>query len=429
MKLPASFGPTDAPERLFVEGVAVTAGSREVELTLSLAAGATVVEDRVRLSVVRVDLDVDSDRDGAVDDLEDEADVRLAELRTPRLDQVRSVHLFDEIKPGQTVFWGGPGEVDLAADVTSRVNIRGNSTLGVEGLFFRYTEPRAYGGAFADGYDGLLDLELEVIAADGQLVGADKVRLRVAPFVVLPNTQDALEMWGRDSSLDDFRAANQDTVVLQPYYTGGDQWTQDHIVLRLPRSKLTTDGMRDNTPTWPQDNLLGKDVGLFRFQNTHLIDGLNSGDSGGNIELAPPTADWPLGRIVVGDTMGPRLFRFFQDQQIQAPIMINTDWLTVGHVDEIIAFVPDGDRWSVVAADPELAMKLIAPLEDDAVFFAEGRTSAGMGLIAGDASSATRLVDKSGTDFRQPDWEYARYVRIYEGKGAGQVARISGRGG
>jgi hypothetical protein len=127
--------------------------------------------------------------------------------------------------------------------------------------------------------------------------------------------------------------------------------------------------------------------------------------------------------------MGPRLFRFFQDQQIQAPIMINTDWLTVGHVDEIIAFVPDGDRWSVVAADPELAMKLIAPLEDDAVFFAEGRTSAGMGLIAGDASSATRLVDKSGTDFRQPDWEYARYVRIYEGKGAGQVARISGRGG
>ena len=91
---------------------------------------------------------------------------------------------------------------------------------------------------------------------------------------------------------------------MNSYYTGGDQWTQDHIeigythapgkpkthiVLRLPRSKLTTEKIEDDTPTWPKSNLIGPNIGLFRFENFQIHDGLNAGDFGGNIEVIPPT--------------------------------------------------------------------------------------------------------------------------------------------
>ena len=463
------------------------------------------------LSAVRVDLDVDTDRDGAVDDVLDEpgegvwsADrgamfmvnldkddggrygrpdaidfdvngapvsedfvidgprdaldltelvVRLegiepghiesAVLRAPSLDHVKGVHLFDAIEPGRRSFWGGPGERSVSADLTGRLASGGETTLGVEGLFFRYTEPMAYGGTFEQGYPGELELELTVTGHGGVPLGSDRVLLRVAPFVVLPNTQEAVEMWGRDSSLADFRPFIQDTVALHTYHTGGDQWTQDHVeigfthapgrpkthvVLQLPRARLTTDGTEDDTPEWPRERLLAPDVGLFRFWNFHIDDGPSAGDFGGNIELMPPTARWPLGRILVGDTMSPKLLRFLEDQGLQSPFQIGVDWLRVGHVDEVLAFVPGSDGWTLVVADPVQARALLEPLAPNAVFFARGRVTSGLDLKASAGSTGTDLVDSLGKDFRRPEWESMKYVRIYEGTGAGQVARIASRG-
>ena len=282
-------------------------------------------------SAVRVDLDVDTDRDGVVDDHLDEAgedawtpsrgamfmvnldnddasrdgrpdaidfDVRgapvaedftidgprdaldLAELvvriegagpehvesavlSVPSLDHVKGVHLFDAIEAGRTSFWGGPGERSTSVDLEGRLSGGAHTTLGIEGLFFRYTEPMAYGGTFEDGYSGELELELTVTGVGGVLLGSDRVLLRVAPLVLLPNTQDAVEMWGRDSSLADFRPFIHDTVALHSYHTGGDQWTQDHVeigythapgrprthvVLRLPRARLTTSSISPLPP-------------------------------------------------------------------------------------------------------------------------------------------------------------------------------------
>ncbi len=369
----------------------------------------------------------------------DAGGVESAILRAPSLDHIKGVHVFDAIEPGRRSFWGGPGERSTAIDLTDRLAPGGETTLGVEGLFFRYTQPMAYGGVFEHGYSGELDLELVVTGPGGVALGADRVKLRVAPLALLPNTQDAVEMWGRDSSIEDFRPAIQDTVALYSYHTGGDQWTQDHvevgythapgrpkthIALRLPRARLTTDGIKDDTPEWPRERLLGPDAGLFRFWNFHLDDGLNAGDFGGNIEVMPPTQAWPLGRIVVGDTISPKLMRFLEDQAAQAPFSINVGWLRVGHVDEALAFVPDGSGWMLAAAEPAQARALMKPLPPDAVFFARGWTSAGEGLAASPESSPTELVDSDGADFTRPEWELARYVRIYEGAGAGQVGRI-----
>ncbi len=462
-------------------------------------------------SAVRVDLDVDTDRDGLVDDDLDEAgedawttdrgamfvvnldnddggrdgspdaidfDVKgapvsedftidgprdaldLAELvvriegvepghiesavlSVLSLDHARGVHLFDAIEAGRESFWGGPGERLESVDLKNRLTAGGQTTLGIEGLFFRYTEPMAYGGTFEDGYSGELELRLTVTGVGGVPLGSDGVLLRVAPLVLLPNTQEAVEMWGRDSSLADFRPFIQDAVALNTYHTGGDQWTQDHVeigfthapgrpkthvVLQLPRARLTTDGIEDDTPEWPREHLLAPDVGLFRFWNFHIDDGPSAGDLGGNIEVVPPTAGWPLGRILVGDTISPRLLRFLDDQQVQSPFLVGVDWLRVGHVDEALAIVPGGDGWTLVVADPAQARALLEPLPPDAVFFARGRAAGGLGLTASTGGSDIELVDSDGTDFSRPEWDSMKYVRIYEGTGAGQVAKIAFRG-
>ena len=463
------------------------------------------------LSAVRVDLDVDTDRDGMVDDDLDEAgedawthergaifmvnldnddggrdgrpdaidfDVRgapvsedftidgrrdaldLAELvvrlegvepghiesavlSVPSLDQVKGVHIFAAIEPGRKSFWGGPGERSKSIDLADHLAPGGQTTLGIEGLFFRYTQPMAYGGTFEQGYSGELELELTVTGAGGVPLGSDRVMLRVAPLVLLPNTQEAVEMWGKDSSLADFRPFIQDTVALNTYHTGGDQWTQDHVeigfthapgrpkthvVLQLPRARMTTGGTEDDTPEWPRERLLGPDVGLFRFWNFHVDDGPSAGDLGGNIELMPPTARWPLGRILVGDTISPKLLRFLDDQGLQDPFQIGVEWLRVGHVDEALAIVPGEEGWTLVVADPTQARSLLEPLAPDAVFFSRGRSAGGLELEASAGSSETELMDSQGTDFRRPEWDSMKYVRIYGGTGAGQVARIASRG-
>ena len=462
-------------------------------------------------SAVRVDLDVDTDRDGSVDDDLDEAgedawtsargamfmvnldnddgsrdgrpdaidfDVRGAPvsedfvidgprdaldltelvvriegaepghiesvvLSVPSLDHAKGIHLFDAIEAGRESFWGGPGERSAAVDLDGRLSGGAHTTLGIEGLFFRYTEPMAYGGTFEQGYSGDLELELTVTGVGGVPLGSDRVLLRVAPLVLLPNTQDAVEMWGKDSSLADFRPFIQDTVALHTYHTGGDQWTQDHVeigythapgrprthvVLRLPRARLTTGGIEDDTPAWPGAHLLAPDVGLFRFWNFHVDDGPSAGDLGGNIEVVPPTAGWPLGRILVGDTISPKLLRFLDDQGVQSPFQIGVDWLRVGHVDEALAIVPGEDGWTLVVADPAQARSLLEPLPPDAVFFSRGRAADGLGLTATAGGSDINLVDSEGIDFRLPEWDSMKYVRIYEGTGAGQVARIASRG-
>ena len=239
-------------------------------------------------SAVRIDLDVDTDRDGVVDDDLDEAgedawtptrgaifmvnldnddasrdgrpdaidfDVRgapvsedftidgprdaldmtelvvrikgvepghveSAMLSVPSLDHVKAVHLFDAIEPGRESFWGGPTERSASTDLADRLAAGGQTTLGIEGLFFRYTEPMAYGGTFERGYAGELELELTVTGVGGVPLGSDRVMLRVAPLVLLPNTQEAVEMWGSDSSLADFRPFIQDTVALNTYQHG-----------------------------------------------------------------------------------------------------------------------------------------------------------------------------------------------------------------
>ena len=94
---------------------------------------------------------------------------------------------------------------------------------------------------------------------------------------------------------------------------------------------------------------------------------------GGNIEASPPLAGSPFGKILLGnvsrnvreksgaEAVDPDLLRFLRKQQIQPLVEIDTTWLDVGHVDEIISFVYDRTRstFALLRASSDLAIQLI----------------------------------------------------------------------
>src|SRR5688500_17622836 len=96
---------------------------------------------------------------------------------------------------------------------------------------------------------------------------------------------------------------------------------------------------------------------------------------GGNLEVAPPHDGFPLGRLLYGggnggtveglpssDTMNADQVAFLNAQEVQAPaLQLSSEWLAVGHIDEIFQFVRDpipdesGRGFKVIIASPELA--------------------------------------------------------------------------
>src|SRR5262249_33250171 len=95
----------------------------------------------------------------------------------------------------------------------------------------------------------------------------------------------------------------------------------------------------------------------------------SSFDMGGNYAVVPPyTHDgryYPQGRKFVGAAPGytadPAFTAMLDAQGHQRPIYVDTGWLEVGHVDELVAFVEsDTPRgWTMLVADPELALELL----------------------------------------------------------------------
>lgn len=91
----------------------------------------------------------------------------------------------------------------------------------------------------------------------------------------------------------------------------------------------------------------------------------------GNLEVSPPVTSkagkpFPLGRVLYGKqkelTMHPDVLAFLEHQGIQTPaVEVDTSWLTIGHVDEVVNFVPARDRkkFRVLLPSPQLATHLL----------------------------------------------------------------------
>lgn len=89
---------------------------------------------------------------------------------------------------------------------------------------------------------------------------------------------------------------------------------------------------------------------------------------GGNIESTPPVAGAPLGKIILGNVpliegaefMDPDVLRLLVAQRRQPIVELDTTWLDVGHVDEMLAVVPHArSGFSVLHASSAMALALL----------------------------------------------------------------------
>jgi hypothetical protein len=115
-------------------------------------------------------------------------------------------------------------------------------------------------------------------------------------------------------------------------------------------------------------------TGTFQMTADHIFDLQGKLDLihdglvyGGNVEVSPPTADHPFGQVVIGHSeervMDPELRRIFESNAAVQPVVaVDTSWLKVGHVDELIAFLPDrtaSGKHAILRASPEIAFALL----------------------------------------------------------------------
>ncbi|NXP80151.1 PADI1 deiminase, partial [Ramphastos sulfuratus] len=243
----------------------------------------------------------------------------------------------------------------------------GENTFYVEGL------------AFPDvGFSGLVSFSASLLEvthknSPGTPIFTDTVVFRVAPWIMTPNTQQPLEVfvcsiqWGSEPNevfLEGLRGllrkANCKLTICSELETRSDRWIQDElefgyveaphktfpVVFDSPRNR----GLKD----FAFKKILGPDFGYVTREPPGRA--ITSLDSFGNLDVSPPVTvrgkEYPLGRILIGSPLpwapGRRMSKAVRDflyaQKVQAPLEVYSEWLSVGHVDEFLTFVPAYDR-------------------------------------------------------------------------------------
>jgi hypothetical protein len=128
----------------------------------------------------------------------------------------------------------------------------------------------------------------------------------------------------------------------------------------------------------------------------------------GNLEVSPSVKGFPHGRILTGEQKGlrihPDLLAFLEAQQVQwPPLFLDVSWLTIGHVDELINFVPAPDRqgFRALLPSPALARRVLETLakegRGDALVFPGKKTETTVQRLLEEAakSDETKAIEAS----------------------------------
>jgi protein-arginine deiminase len=234
-------------------------------------------------------------------------------------------------------------------------------------------------------WDGRVTIEFSV--NEGGRIRRDRVAMRVAPVLTHHHLQRVEQVLAPLSAsfvahqqfvkdLEGVLASSGFTVPLRRLNTT-DVWAQDvvefgHVSMPRPGGALAT--LRIAIRSAQPGRAGGRAVFDLRGPGMGAIqlggDDYHQADSFGNLETIPPyTHDGvrhPAGQIIygdVGDGLAPHrdMMRFFESQEVQSPIVLDTSWLVIGHVDEFVQFLPaDTPRgWKIAVVDVGRALDVL----------------------------------------------------------------------
>jgi len=234
-------------------------------------------------------------------------------------------------------------------------------------------------------WDGVI--ELTVTAQTNQGTQQDSLLMQVAPVITFNHTEEAETVLSSESGnsanhkvfIDELRAAVSASGLNNPVkiMSTTDNWAQDYVefgYVSMPKQDgevaVIKIAMRSTQP----GRVGGRAVFDFKGPGFGAIQlggkGYHQVDSFGNLETVPPYSingtTYPVGRVIYGDAgdgISPHKDwrNFFASQKIQEPIVLDTSWLAIGHVDEFVQFVPaDTPRgWKMTILSPRSLIEIL----------------------------------------------------------------------
>lgn len=274
------------------------------------------------------------------------------------------------VKRGQRWAYLGP------ADRLSAAEVRGGVTLGIDARDI--IRDKAV-------WDGTVTLRYMI--SDRGVEASDTVAMHVAPVILHSHLDDAEDIVsvrpGMSDAQPQFLKDLKQALVRSSFdrplieIKTLDTWAQDfvefgHLTMPAPGGTMKSIrvAIRSPQPGRSSGRLLfdlrGPGMGVVQTGG----DGYHQVDSFGNVETIPPYsyggASYPAGRVIygnAGDGVAPHkdLVRFFDAQAVQAPVVLDTSWLAIGHVDEFVQFVPaDNARgWTIAVKDVTAALAIL----------------------------------------------------------------------
>ncbi|KAH8889075.1 hypothetical protein GQ53DRAFT_690836 [Thozetella sp. PMI_491] len=261
--------------------------------------------------------------------------------------------------------------------------IRAGITLGMDGRQFVTN---------ASAWDGKVTVQFDV--HDDNTMASDAVALKIAPILTHHHLQkvetivatgandtDPIQQ-GFVNGMEAGRVAAGITNPLYLFTQSDDIWAQDFfepayasmpgpngpisIRVMLRSAQSTRTGGRQVF-----EQLRGPGIGGFQPEGGERYFGHLEINSYGNLETIPPYTSkagikYPAGRIIQGKHFEKRtasaMSTFLDSQGLQKPLILETGWLLIGHVDEFVQFVPSnktGLGFTIAIADTVSAINVL----------------------------------------------------------------------
>ncbi|MGB3403038.1 MAG: protein-arginine deiminase family protein [Microcoleaceae cyanobacterium] len=219
----------------------------------------------------------------------------------------------------------------------------------------------------------------------GEEIASDSIQMGVAPWIMTPNTAAVSQVHlsdriGNQDIINQVKQVAEATGATTKITSGETAWMQDTTEIgyvQFPNASgvhqypVSLKGNRVGENKDYSQSLMSRNFGWFEMGKSRVLDPLNQWlDEYSNLAVTPPLPNYPMGRIYYGkaedETLHPDVVEFIKAQKVQGPpIEIDTSWLMLRHVDEIISFIPSqtGEPLLLIVS-PEAGIELLEELAE-----------------------------------------------------------------